>query len=234
MSIAWVCRSGGRAEGCTAANRFCRLIYSDFLERETLIEPQKVNIYISRERDRGVNRGGKSCVDFNPMQDLLGHRVSFSHPAREFRGIESARIACHAHATSNTEQFPFSFIRVVKFPEIERRFVICRETGIVRPSPCRITPPRHRHRQLTAIIAWLSTQPGGNALQMRYSNSNVLLPANNSTRRQLPPRICALSCRNKTLRRVQRGSNDPKRSNGRTVSRCHALFSNRKLRFHPV
>ena len=159
MSIAWVCRSGGRAEGCTAANRFCRLIYSDFLERETLIEPQKVNIYISRERDRGVNRGGKSCVDFNPMQDLLGHRVSFSHPAREFRGIESARIACHAHATSNTEQFPFSFIRVVKFPEIERRFVICRETGIVRPSPCRITPPRHRHRQLTAIIAWLSTQP---------------------------------------------------------------------------
>ena len=41
-------RRGGIAEGCTSANHFCRLIYSDFLERETLVEPQKVNIYISR------------------------------------------------------------------------------------------------------------------------------------------------------------------------------------------
>lgn len=61
---------------------FCRLMYSDFLERETFIGPQKVNIYISREMGRGVNRGGKSRVDFNPMRDLLGHGVPLNSSVR--------------------------------------------------------------------------------------------------------------------------------------------------------
>ena len=173
-----------------------------------------------------MNRGGKSCVDFNPMQDLLGHRVSFSHPAREFPGIESARRITHTrHQTPNNFHFPFA--RVVKFPEIERPF-IRRETDSLMTHTSVASAINRDYR--------LAEHTQRKRVANRYPNSNVFLPADNSTHSdKLPPRICASS---PTETRHVASNADPTIQNDpmakRTVSRCHVLFSNGKLRFRPV
>lgn len=99
-----------------------------------------------------MNRGGKSCVDFNPMVDLLGHRSIIQHvdftesnQLKKSRNIEISVI------------FIFLVIlsRIVKFPNLET-FSLTEAVGAIPViTPCRIPSvnPRHTHPQLTAIIA---------------------------------------------------------------------------------
>lgn len=99
-----------------------------------------------------MNRGGKSCVDFNPMVDLLGHRSIIQHvDFTESNQLEKSR---------NIEiSVIFIFLailsRIVKFPNLETYSLTEAVSAIPVITPCRIPSvnPRHTHPQLTAIIA---------------------------------------------------------------------------------
>lgn len=99
-----------------------------------------------------MNRGGKSCVDFNPMVDLLGHRSIIQHvDFTESNQLEKSRNI----KISIIFIFLVVLSRIVKFPNLETFSPTEAVSAIPVITPCRIPSvnPCHIHPQLTTIIA---------------------------------------------------------------------------------